>query len=379
MVMYINPMDFFITECKFCGKKLKTISESLEMCVDCIRKGNDEVTAHIRDIHRRTRLNYNMPPEPPRAENGLLCNICVNECRIPDGKSGYCVIRKNISQKIVGGGKDNGNVDWYQDPLPTNCVGDWVCAGGNDVGYPDFSYSKGPEYGYYNLAVFYDACNFNCLFCQNWNYRRRQERMKRTTAKELADQVEPRTSCICYFGGDPGPQLPHAIEASRIALEKNKDHILRICWETNGAMNPGLLKRMMEISLESGGCVKFDLKTWTRELSLALCGVSNERTLANFEIAAEYIKRRPSPPPLIASTLLIPGYVDEHEIRHIARFIASLDPDIPYSLLAFHPDFFMEDIPRTSKRHAENAVKIAREEGLKRVRIGNVHLLGEGY
>lgn len=59
----------------------------------------------------------------------------------------------------------------------------------------------------------------------------------------------------------------------------------------------------------------------------------------------------------------------------IARFVASSDPTIPYALLAFAPQFVMADLPRTSRRHAEQALEAARSAGLTRVRLGNVHLL----
>jgi pyruvate formate lyase activating enzyme len=205
-------------------------------------------------------------------------------------------------------------------------------------------------------------------------------KMKKT-ASELAGAVDKWTSCICYFGGDPTPQLPHALRDSRIALENNpkdpvdKGRILRICWETNGSMHPSYLDRMMDLSIGSGGCVKFDLKTWDERLNIALCGVTNKRTLENFKRASKRIKERPEPPPLIASTLLIPGYIDEEEVSVIARFIASLNPDIPYALLAFHPQFFMTDIPVTSRDQAYRCLDAARSGGLTRVRLGNIHLL----
>ena len=66
---------------------------------------------------------------------------------------------------------------------------------------------------------------------------------------------------------------------------------------------------------------------------------------------------------------------DEQEIGAIADFIADLDVDIPYSLLAFHPQFYMSDLPVTSKDHAERCYQAARDAGLKNVRIGNTHLL----
>ncbi len=81
------------------------------------------------------------------------------------------------------------------------------------------------------------------------------------------------------------------------------------------------------------------------------------------------------PPLLIASTLIVPGYVEEDEVRPIARFIASISPDIPYSLLAFYPHFYVSDLPFIPKATAEKCLKAAREEGLKNVKIGNIHLL----
>jgi pyruvate formate lyase activating enzyme len=72
---------------------------------------------------------------------------------------------------------------------------------------------------------------------------------------------------------------------------------------------------------------------------------------------------------------LVPGYVGPKEVGELARFIAALDEQIPYSLLAFHPDFHMFDLPTTSRREAEAAVAAAREAGVRKVRVGNLNLL----
>ncbi len=197
------------------------------------------------------------------------------------------------------------------------------------------------------------------------------------SAKRLADWVDERTACICYFGGDPTPQLPHAIRTSRLALEKAKGRILRICWETNGTMSLPLLKRMAELSMDSGGCIKFDLKAYSEDLNTALTGVTNKRTLENFAYLAQIRGRRPDPPFLIASTLLIPVYVDVEEVKNLAQFISTCGTDIPYALLAFYPHFYMNDLPTTSRSHALNCLKVAQDCGLTNVRIGNMHLLSD--
>jgi len=112
-----------------------------------------------------------------------------------------------------------------------------------------------------------------------------------------------------------------------------------------------------------------------KTLHRALTGVSNARTLGNFERAGAISHRRPVPSLLIASTFLMPGYIDAGEVKHIARFIASINPDIPYSLLAFQPDFYMADLPHPSNSLAHQCVRAACLEGLPRVHLGNVYLL----
>jgi pyruvate formate lyase activating enzyme len=368
-----------MAKCINCEKESKLISKALSVCLDCIRKDFEKVLPHIQKVHAKSRMEFDLPTEPPKDPHGIQCNFCVNECKIPKGKRGYCGLRESKDGRLYGGGKEEGNLGWYYDPLPTNCVADWVCAGGSKAGYPKFSYSAGPEYGYKNLSVFYQACSFNCLFCQNWHFRRDVYSRRKITAEQLANCVDDRTSCICYFGGDPTPQILHALETSKQALEKNKERILRICWETNGATSPSFLKEMADLSLKSGGCIKFDLKSYNENLNIALCGVTNKRTLENFKMLAEISKNRPDPSFLVASTLLVPGYVDADEVSQIAHFIASLDKDIPYALLAFHPQFYMTDLPTTSRRHAEECKIAAEKEGLTNIRVGNIHLLGDTY
>jgi pyruvate formate lyase activating enzyme len=369
-------------ECANCKKESPLITEILGVCIECIREDFEKVLPLIKKAHQVSRSNFSLPEEVPRDKRGVKCNICVNECQIPEGGFGYCGLRTNHPGKLVHlVSRRRGNLTWYHDPLPTNCVAEWVCG-------------ERKSYGYKNLAVFYHGCSFDCLFCQNWHYREEVECIMKgatpallgnreglksgdfVTSEELSKCVDGGTNCICYFGGDPIPQIYHALETSRLALEKKG---VRICWETNGCMNPKFLKEMAELSLDSGGCIKFDLKAFSEELNIALCGVTNRRTLENFSLLAEYVKKRKEPPFLVASTLLVPGYVDRVEVSKIARFIASLDSEIPYSLLAFHPHFHMSDLPTTSRRHAKECLEEVRRAGLERVKIGNIHLLSDAY
>src|SRR3989304_6267760 len=251
-----------MARCKLCGRQSRVISEGLNLCFQCIKEASPEAEPYVKRAQAISRQEFNLPVSPPDDLAGRPCRFCLNQCRLAQENVGYCGLRKNMGGKIIGGGPKDGNVSWYYDPLPTNCVADWVCPGVAGAGFPEYSHSPGPEYGYKNLAVFYQACTFNCLFCQNWHYRHFARKGGNVSAQALASQVDVRTSCICYFGGAPTPQLGHAIAAARLAREDNKGKILRICWESNGSMNRSLLKEAARLSMESGGCIKFDLKAY---------------------------------------------------------------------------------------------------------------------
>jgi pyruvate formate lyase activating enzyme len=259
-------------------------------------------------------------------------------------------------------GVRTGILDWYYDPIPTNCVAAWVCGARE-------------EYGCKNLAVFFRACSFNCLYCQNWHFKNHSGRVKCYDVDTLASCADQSTVCICYFGGDPTPQSIFSMRVAERAMARKRVRPLRICWETNGSEHPRIMQKMAAIALRSGGTIKVDLKAADPNLHQALTGSSNAWTLENIRYLAELARERPAPPLLVVSTLLVPGYVGNEEVSRIAAFIAALDPMVPYSLLAFYPQFFMHDLPRTSRRHAEGCLKAAREEGLTRIRLANTHLL----
>ncbi len=365
-------------KCKFCNIDVYPLSKNIPYCMECLRKHFQGIKLALEEAHAAIRKGFGLPPHPPKAAdgiNGIRCTICFHECYISEGQAGYCGVRRNEGGYLVGGSPRDGNLSYYYDPLPTNCVADWVCPGGTGCGYPKYAYKPAPEYGYKNLAVFYNSCTFDCLYCQNWHFRELVYSSNRMTAEELASCVDSRTSCLCFFGGDPTPQLPHSLRTAEIALSENKGRILRICWETNGSMHPKLFKRATDIAIKSGGIIKFDLKAWDEGIHWALCGVSNRRTLENFSYLATRAKERPEVPLAAAATLMVPGYIDRSEVYNLAKFIAGINPEVPYSLLAFHPTFFLNDLPRTSKELAKKCYEAAIDAGLKKVRIGNIHLL----
>ncbi len=356
--------------CGYCGKKSSLIAKYPGYCKDCIVHHFNDIKECIENVHRITRKDFNLPVVRP--QKGEICGQCVNDCRIRD--VGYCGLIR-IEDNRLKRFENETFLEFYHDALPTNCVASWVCAA-EGKGYPEYSYTPGPEYGYKNLAVFFRNCTFNCLYCQNWHFKEPYARLY--TIEDVISKIDEDTACICFFGGDPTPSINFALNLSEAILKKVK-RIFRICWETNGSANKFYIKRMLELSLESGGILKIDFKAITPSLHYALCGADNRNTLENIEYCALFLEKRRKIPVLVVSTLLVPGYIDEKEIREMAKFLSKIDKKIPWSFLAFYPTFYMKDLPTTSRRHAQRAVEIAREYGMENVKVGNLHLLSHLY
>ncbi len=365
-------------KCKLCGKHLA--ANILEVCYNCIKKDFEKALPYINKAHKVARSPFNLPSSIP--SEGLPCNFCGNSCRI--STIGFCGLterRDNKIKRIVS--KDAGLGVIYEDPHPTNCVASYWCAGGSDAGYPKYSVLPSPEIGYLNAAIFIASCSYSCLFCQNYEWLDivSEKRIQYLIFRgEIVEKIKKnrRITCVCWFGGDPctKPEFVYRVSKDLRECAENENRILRICLETNGNFRWEWLKNIAELSLNSGGGIKFDLK-FPRDsmLNLAICGVSNENSYKNFEKLGRLYDKRLEVPFLRASTLLIPHYITVNDIKEIAEFIASIDTTIPYCLLAYYPTYHMRDIGFTSKEFALQCYKAARKVGLENVRIGNVHLL----
>ena len=72
-------------------------------------------------------------------------------------------------------------------------------------------------------------------------------------------------------------------------------------------------------------------------------------------------------------TLIVPGFNDStEELWDAARFIASVSPDIPWHVTAFHPDYKMLDPEPTTAEMLLRAAEIGQEAGLHFVYAGNL-------
>jgi len=341
----------------------RLVSNSVGYCPECLIT-DSRLLDQVLNMHRAHRERSGLIPTVPTTGT-LVCAECANHCRLNEGEIGFCHSRKATASRIVERFPGKALVYWYFDPLPTNCVAEWVCSLTKPENKSCLPYLK-------NLAVFYGSCSSDCLFCQNISYRDMMARGRPLmTPAELASVADDRTACICYFGGDPSCNAKHSIETGKL-LRQERD--LKVCYETNGLVSGKWLQQIADMVWESRGPIKFDLKAYTPELYAALTGVSNVSVLKNFRTLAQRGKKREEEF-LIASILLVPGYVGVSEVRRLADSIAGCDPTIPTALLGFFPHHMMSDLPCTSRAHANAAVKAAQDAGLTNVRVGNRGLL----
>ncbi|MEX2717715.1 MAG: radical SAM protein [Candidatus Sigynarchaeota archaeon] len=375
--------------CRYCGKSHALVSAALGACKDCIvARGPEEISSWSRELHARLRSSTDMGTSTStnadaatsgnaRASQqpGSRCVLCERSCNTGKDAAGYCGLHGGGAKHVATATR--AFLHAYLDRNPTNCCMAWTCPAGSGLGFPGFKKSPGIELGTFNYAVFFKGCNFDCLFCQNPDHQfisTRDEILIGSFIKPVLDNEQ--ISCICYFGGSPEPQIPFSINATKTLLEMvPRGRVLRACWEWNGAGNPAMVKACASLAYRTGGNLKFDLKAWTPSLNEALCDAGNARVLSNFELVGKaFHDKRPGLPVIGATTLLVPGYVDAIEVESIAKFIASINREMPYSLLVFHPDHHVRDLPITPRKHVLEA-KHAAEKHLEHVNVGNLGLL----
>jgi pyruvate formate lyase activating enzyme len=72
-------------------------------------------------------------------------------------------------------------------------------------------------------------------------------------------------------------------------------------------------------------------------------------------------------------TLVVPGFNDsEDELRRAADFIASVSPDIPWHVTAFHQDYHMTENANTTAEQLIRACETGRAAGLRYIYAGNL-------
>ncbi len=220
-----------------------------------------------------------------------------------------------------------------------------------------------------SYTVFMAGCNFRCLNCQNWdiaNYPVTSTDIRglvepERLAKEISYKLKSKKAKILgadrvfFSGGSPTPSLPYI---EKVIEEAKKITSLKVNYDTNGFLTRGSLKRVLKIT----DSITFDIKAYNEEVHRALTGAPVAPVLDN----AEYLIKNAPGKLWEFRYLLIPG-MNEDDVPKLARFLARIDPSIPLNILAFRPNFVLEDYLGASHQIVTKVVNQAKREGLKKV------------
>lgn len=291
----------------------------------------------------------------------VLCKACKQKCIIAQNHTGLCGVRQNINGKLfllVYGKASSVNVD----PIEKK---------------PLFHFLPGSEI--FSLGTV--GCNFGCDFCQNWDLSQvtRDLRLKLLKEKKIeiagvevgkyGYELKPekiveicrqqKIPSIAYTYNEPVIFFEYLYDTSKLA---HKNSIKNV-FVSNGYESEEALK-LMRPYLDA---MNIDLKSFSDDFYRQICK-------AKLEPVLETIKKvHKLGIWLEITTLVIPGKNDSNEeFKKIADFIVSIDKNIPWHVIAFHPDYKMVDISPTSSTALYKAYNIGKKSGLNFVYVGNI-------
>ncbi|MBM3851590.1 MAG: AmmeMemoRadiSam system radical SAM enzyme [Verrucomicrobia bacterium] len=274
---------------------------------------------------------------------GVRCVACGHRCLIGENRRGICRVRFNRGGRLqVPFGYVNG---LQNDPI-----------------------EKKPFYhvqpGAFALTFGMLGCDLHCAYCQNWVTSQALRdsaaagAMRRITPEavvECARRAGARLVVSSY--NEPLITAEWAAAIFRLARPAG----LGCALVSNGHATPEVLEYLGPLLT----AIKIDLKGFDARRYRSLGG-NLGRVLET--IRAVHARRLW----LEIVTLVVPGFNDdEAELRALARFIASVSPDIPWHVTAFHPDYQMRETAPTGTAQLLRAAEIGAGEGLRFVYAGN--------
>ncbi len=272
------------------------------------------------------------------------------------------------------------------------------------------------------LSIYQSGCNWSCLKCHSWRfsqyvsgdwmspsdiaklalnyaelnkknmYKESRERATSWHAHELCNlcgsciltgkrsnfcpgklEIEqltllddltwgPARNIISFTGGDLACQPEfYALTSQKI---KNLNSDLWILFETNGyGLTLTNLDHFKEFGIDS---FWLDIKAYDQKIHKKLTGVTNDWILKLPELIIDknFV--------LEVLSLYIPGWVETEQIKKIAEILARVDRNIPFTILAFFPEYKLTNTPSPTLQQMVEAYLDVIDSGLKNVRLGNI-------
>ncbi len=280
-------------------------------------------------------------------DNAVHCYACGHNCLIKEGKRGICKVRFN----------DGGMLR-----VPWGYVGALQCDPTEKK--PFFHIYPGSD----TLTFGMLGCDLHCSFCQNWV----TSQALRDPASAISGAYPDKISAaqIAELGRRQGAKLvgssynePLITSEWAVAVFKEAAKFgMKGVYVSNG----NVTRQVLEFIRPHVIGYKIDLKTMS-DKNYRKLGAVLQNVLDGIKLAKEmglWVE---------VVTLTIPGFNDDTaELMDAARFIASVSPDIPWHVTAFHKDYKMTGPDNTTVQTLVRAAEIGQEAGLKFVYAGNL-------
>jgi pyruvate formate lyase activating enzyme len=278
-------------------------------------------------------------------ESRVRCRACARYCNIPEGKIGLCGVRQNIGGKLhllVYGKVITGHID----PIEKKPVTHYM-----------------PGSKIFSIAT--TGCNWLCQYCQNFDISQRRKVEGTDMMPEDVASMATQYGCqgLAYTYNQPTIFMEFAHD---VGVEARRNGLINI-FVSNGYDTPDAVNMMNDFL----DCITIDFKgNAETNFVRKYIGIANAEPI--FQTILE-IKNK-TKTHMEFTDLVIPEVGDNlGEARKLSRWLYdNLGPDFPIHFLRFHPDYKMMNIPHTPVKTLEEHCKIARQEGLKYVYVGNV-------
>jgi len=278
--------------------------------------------------------------------NRVKCTLCPRFCTLKEGQRGLCFVRGNENNKIVlhTYGRSSG---FCIDPIEKKPLNHFY------PGSPVLSFGTA-------------GCNLSCAYCQNWDISkaRDMDKLQSEATPEAIVMAAKKHLCksIAFTYNDPVIFLEYARDVS---IEAKKSNIKTVA-VTAGYICEEPRKEFFSFI----DATNVDLKSFSNNFYRDVA----KGDLSTVLDTLVYIKENTNTW-LEITTLIVPGKNDStSELTEMVKWInQNLGKNVPIHFTAFHPDYKMQNIPRTSREILNKAYDIAKAEGLSFVYTGNVH------
>jgi pyruvate formate lyase activating enzyme len=209
------------------------------------------------------------------------------------------------------------------------------------------------------------GCDFHCGYCQNWLT---SQALRDDAAGVLPTDVTPDdlvrlalrqgARMVGSSYNEPLITAEWAVDVFKVA----RAHGLKTAFISNGNATPEVLDYIRPLT----DCYKIDLKAMDDRRYRELGGV-----LQHVLDAVRMVHERGFWLEIV--TLVVPGFNDDDgQLARAAEYIASVSPEIPWHVTAFHKDYKMTDPDDTSAVTLVRACEIGAKAGLEFIYAGNL-------